>query len=58
MFRKIQSAGRALQIICPPDEVLALCDELQPEGLALWSEGVLSSADLDDLFEQFCKRYV
>jgi hypothetical protein len=57
LLRKIQRAGKALQVICPPDEVLPLCDELRPEGLALWSEGVLPPDDLDDLFDRFCKRY-
>jgi hypothetical protein len=50
-------AGRSLQIICPPQEILPLCDELRPEGLALWSEGILSPDDLDDLFKEFCNRY-
>ena len=58
MFRKIQSAGRSLQIICLPQEILPLCDALRPEGLALWSEGILSPGDWDDLFEAFCKRYI
>jgi hypothetical protein len=58
MFRKIQSAGRALQIICLPQDILPLCDELRPEGLAFWSEGILPPHDLDDLFEIFRKRYV
>lgn len=57
MFRKIQKAGRALQIICPPEDILPLCEALRPEGLAFWLEMVLPPGELDGLFEQFCKRH-
>ncbi len=52
VFRHMQMAD-SLQ----PEEVLQLCDELRPEGLALWMETALPPDDLDALFEQFCKRY-
>ena len=56
MFQKIQAAGRALYIVSPPAEVLALCDALRPEGLAIncWPD---TPQDTDDLFEQFSRRY-
>lgn len=57
MFRKIQHAGKSLQILCPPEEVLPLCDELKPEGLAFWLELVLPPNELDQLYEQFCRRF-
>ena len=57
LLRKIQDAGKSVQVLCPPDEVLTLCDELKPEGLAFWLETPLPPRELDALFEQFCKRY-
>ena len=57
MFRKIQKAGRSLQIICPPEQVLPLCDELRPEGLAFWMETALPPDKLDRLFELLCSKY-
>jgi hypothetical protein len=56
MFRRIQAAGRSLLVICPADEVLALCDALRPEGLAVWVDTPLPVAELDALFERFCRR--
>ena len=57
MFQKIQAAGRALYIVSPPEEVLALCDTLRPEGLAIncWPD---TPQDADDLFAQFSRRYM
>ncbi len=57
MFRKIQRAGKSLQIICPPEQVLPLCDELEPAGLAFWLELTLPPNELDQLYDQFCRRY-
>ena len=57
MFRKIQRAGKSLQILCLPQEVLPLCDELKPEGLAFWLELALPPNELDQLYEQFCRRF-
>ncbi|HEY9077663.1 MAG TPA: hypothetical protein VIO61_14110 [Anaerolineaceae bacterium] len=55
MYKKIQAARKALQIICTPGEVLRLCEELKPEGLAL--SGSAGVEEIDALYEQFCKRY-
>ncbi|MBN1581712.1 MAG: hypothetical protein JXA89_13490 [Anaerolineae bacterium] len=57
MFRKIQNSDRSLQVICPAQEVLTLCAELEPEGLALTVETPLTVAELDDLFGRFCARF-
>ncbi len=57
MFRKIQRRGRSVLIICPPEEVLPLCEVLRPEGLALIIDGDLTPEELDALFERFCRRY-
>lgn len=57
MLRRIQASGRALLVICPPDEVLELCEVLRPEGLAIWVDAALSVRELDDLFDAFCRRY-
>ena len=58
MFRKIQRAGKSLQVLCLPEEVLPLCDELKPEGLAFWLELALPPNELDQLYEQFCRRFI
>lgn len=57
MFKRIQSRGRSLLIICPPDEVLAVCDELEPEGLAFLLDTPISVKDLDALYGALCSKY-
>jgi hypothetical protein len=57
MFKKIQSRGRSLLVFCPTDEVLRLCDELRPEGLAIALDEPVPPADLDALFECLCRRF-
>jgi 5-methyltetrahydrofolate--homocysteine methyltransferase len=58
MLRMIQRRGRSLQVICPPLDVLPLCDALRPEGLAIAvSGGSLTCSEMDDLFAAFCHRY-
>jgi len=56
-LRKIQQAGKPLQVVCPAGEVLALCQELRPEGLALLVEGVQSVQHLEALYQEFSKFY-
>lgn len=69
MFRRIQDKGRSLLILCPADDILALSQELRPEGLAVVVRGHSSEMtsfqsllaplppdDLNDLFAAFCKR--
>lgn len=55
MFRKIQDKGRSVLAICPPDEVLALCDALRPEGLAIMIDQAMTPDKLDSLFDQLCR---
>ncbi|MCL4215477.1 MAG: hypothetical protein KJ052_00500 [Candidatus Hydrogenedentes bacterium] len=57
MFKKIQARGRSLLIICPASEVLAVCDELAPEGLAFIVDGPIPVKDLDALYETLCGKY-
>jgi hypothetical protein len=57
MFRKIQKKGRSVLVICPANEMLPLCEELRPEGLAFMITESLTPEALDDLFEQFNRRY-
>jgi hypothetical protein len=57
MLFKIQQRGRSVLVICPAGEVLALCEALRPEGLAIWVDAPLTPDKLDDLFVRFCKRY-
>ena len=58
MFSKIQSKGKSLLVICPAEEVLALCDQLSPEGLGVLIETPLSPHELDDLYAQFSRKYI
>jgi hypothetical protein len=57
MFKKIQARGRSLLIICPPDEVLSLCDVLNPAGLAFLLDAPTSVNDLDALYAGLCGKY-
>lgn len=57
MFRKTQQRNRSALVVCPADEVLALCEALRPEGLAILIDTPLTPAELDGLFAQFCRRY-
>ncbi len=57
MFRKIQNAGRSLLIFSPAGEVLELCDALKPEGLAFLLPNPPPVAVLDDLWEQFQRKF-
>jgi hypothetical protein len=57
MLRKIQRRGKALQIVCPFEEVLPLCDSLEPAGLAFLVDNVPDAKGLDSLFAQFCRRF-
>lgn len=57
MFRRIQDRRRALFIVCPAREVIALCEALRPEGLGLWVLDAGAPATLDALFDRFCRCY-
>jgi hypothetical protein len=57
MFRKIQESGRSVLAICPADEVLDLCDALDPADLAIVIDDPLTPAQLDDLYDTFCWRF-
>lgn len=57
MFHKIQKKGRSVLAICPAKEVLKLCEEVRPEGLAILITESLTPQNLDDLFETFQRRF-
>jgi len=57
MLQMIQRRGRSLQVVCPADDVLPICDALRPEGLCLSVSHSLSPDQLDDLYTAFCRRY-
>ena len=54
---RIRLRGKALQIVCPFEEVLPLCEVLDPAGLAFLINNVPDAIVLDDLFAQFCRRF-
>ena len=57
MFRKIQDKGRSILAFTPPGEVLALCDAVDPKGLAILVDGPAGPTELDDLYAAVCSRY-
>lgn len=57
MFRRIQARGRSVLIFSPAEEVLALCDALRPEGLAIALEVSPPPAKLDELHAALCGRF-
>ncbi len=56
MFRKVQARGKSLLIAARKDDVLPLCEELDPKGLAFLIGDDFSVAELDDFFTLFCQR--
>ena len=57
LFRKIQSRGRSVLVLCPPDEVLTVLDLLQPEGLAFQPIEGPGWDHIDDIFKTLCSRF-
>lgn len=57
MYRKIQAAGKSVQIVCPAEEVLALSRELKPEGVCYFASTSLPPAQLDQLFAEFERQF-
>lgn len=58
MFRRIQTAGKSVLAICPVDEVLDLCEALDPHSLAIWVDDAGSVSELDALYDAFRRRYL
>lgn len=57
MYKRILKAGKSVQVVCPAEDVLKVCDELPREGLCFLVSDAPSVKDLDDLYEAFCKKY-
>lgn len=57
LLHQIQASGKALQVVCMFDEVLPLCDELDPAGLCFLVTDVPGPHELDALYAAFCERY-
>lgn len=57
MFKRVQDAGRSLLVITPADEVLGLCEALDPRGLAIWVCDAGAPGDVDDLYAALCARF-
>lgn len=57
MFKKIQSKGKSVLIFAPAGEVLTLCDELRPEGLAFSVTAPKEPSEVEELFRQVCRRF-
>jgi hypothetical protein len=52
-LRRIQDAGKPLQLPCAVDEVEAVCAALDHRGLCLWVFGAQSPAHLDEVYAAF-----
>ncbi len=57
VYRKIQAAGKSVQIVCPADEVLQLSQELKPEGVCYLASTSLPPDQLDQLFREFQRQF-
>ncbi|MBX7258631.1 MAG: hypothetical protein K1Y02_19880 [Candidatus Hydrogenedentes bacterium] len=57
MFKKIQAKGKSVLIFAPANEVLTLCDELKPEGLAFSVTVPKEPCEVEDVFYQVCRRF-
>lgn len=57
MYRKIQAAGKSVQIVCTADDVLPLCRELKPEGVCYFITTPLRPDQLDQLFNEFERQF-
>lgn len=57
MFRQIQAAGKSLLVFCPFDEVLALCEALEPHSLGIIIDQVPNKETLDSLYAEYRRRY-
>jgi len=53
MFKQIQCKGRSLLVHCPAGEVLSICRQLRPEGLAVCIDEALRPDELDELHARF-----
>lgn len=49
VYKKIQRAGKLVEVICRPEEVEAICEALHPEGVHLQVGWVRSEAEAQDL---------
>lgn len=56
MFRKVQAAGKSLLIAARKDDVLPLCEELDPKGLAFLIGDSFTVDELDQFFNVFCHQ--
>lgn len=56
MFRKIQQKGRSVLIVAPAEEVMQLCDALNPRGLAFLVYDSPRQA-ITDAFYGMCQRF-
>jgi hypothetical protein len=52
LLRKIQDAGRGLQLFAWPDDLPAVTSGLRPEGIMLWFPDAMSQAEADDVLRQ------
>ena len=57
MFRKVQARGKSLLIAAGKDDVMPLCEELSPKGLAFLVGDAFTVEELDALFSRFCGFY-
>lgn len=57
LYRRIQAAGKSVQIVCPAAEVLQLCRELKPEGVCYFASTPLPPDQLDQLFSEFQRQF-
>ncbi|MEM7624162.1 MAG: hypothetical protein AAF333_00890 [Planctomycetota bacterium] len=56
MFRRIQASDKSLLAVCPYDEVVKVCQSLDPRGLAIWTVAP-TPAEADSLVVDFLRHF-
>ncbi len=57
MLRLVQKARKPVLVFVPRDEILPLCDQLDPRGLAVWPTGVATPQEADQIAQSLAKRF-
>ena len=57
VLQKIQKAGKLVTITCEPEDVLPICEALEPEGVALLLTGCKTPEEFNEILrraEEIC----
>jgi hypothetical protein len=57
MLRAVQKERKPVLVFVPREEVAAVCDLLDPRGLAIWPTGVTTPREADEVVETVARRF-